>query len=1183
MANPTRHRLLLSLLLSLLVGKTAASGTWTSLASAPPTGVNSALVLSDGTILTDDGSGDVDRLTPDIHGSYINGTWTRLTPMLNSRLFFSTELLTNGNVFVAGGEYGPGSQHGEVFDPQRNIWTAIPDPVPAVGFSDSISAMLPNGNVLIAPVSQFGGCLSYNVASDTWSTSATIGNMDETCWVKLTNDCVLGIETGSQIAVHYVPSLNEWITDNSVAVPIYGVGAELGPGFLLPNGNVFYIGGNTNTAIYTPGATPTSAGSWVAGPVMVFGTNQLGAVDAPAAMMNNGIILCALGPAGGFDGPISFYEYDYNANAFTQVNAPGGGLTYGGSAPFGTSMLYLPDGSVLFIGGQNTSSLYIYTPNGAPLAAGQPVINSITENSDGSYHLAGTGLNGISCGAAYGDDEQMNSNYPLIRMTNSVTGNVYYARTYNWSSTAVQTGNKILTTEFTLPQGLPAGMYSLVTVANGNPSAPAPLNYSPPPVPTGFGATSGNNMFSVVHWNASSGATAYNLKRSSSVTGFYATIATTTSLSFTNFGLTNGIEYFYKVAAVGGGGPSSDSASVGATPAGPTYIPGATQVNLAPYYNRAGIYSDGRVVSGGFDGGGSAYSSTLLGPSVLWNNLIFKLGPSNTTDVVSCSGQTVSLPAGWFNSLQILAASVNGSQQSQTFTITYTDNSTATFTQSLSDWANAQNYSGETSVVRMNYRDTSSGGKQTLNMVMYGYVFALDQTKTVRSITLPSNGNVVVVAMMLANDPVPVSLTSFYNRAGMYTDGTTFTNPATGGMDGGGAAYSASLLGGSQYWTNTLFTFGAPNQTNVVSSTGQVIPLPPGNYSRLRILGAAVGSSQASQSFVVTYADSTTTPVVQGFSDWFSPQNYAGESKAVIMSHRNKSDGSEDVRTFNLYGYSFALNNAKTVQSIQLPNNGNVIVTAISLVPNWPPAFNLNPLTLASANASNAYSGTIATNASDLNGDALTFAKVGGPAWLNVASNGSLSGTPANSDANTNTFTVSVTDTGGLSNTATLYIYVNGAPSFTVNPFTMPPVVVGQNYSGTVATNATDPNPPDVLTFAGVSGPAWLTVAPNGALSGTPQSTDVGTNTFLVSVTDPAGLSNTATMTITVAAAPIVSILSLQGGNLWLNWSGGVAPYQVQYSTDLVYGAWQDLDTISSNSLSIAPTNNVMFYRIVGQ
>src|SRR5579863_7884133 len=75
------------------------AGTWTALKNAPPTGVNSALVLSDGTILTDDGSGDIDRLTPDSSGSYVNGTWTRLNSMINGRLFFATEMMTNGNIF----------------------------------------------------------------------------------------------------------------------------------------------------------------------------------------------------------------------------------------------------------------------------------------------------------------------------------------------------------------------------------------------------------------------------------------------------------------------------------------------------------------------------------------------------------------------------------------------------------------------------------------------------------------------------------------------------------------------------------------------------------------------------------------------------------------------------------------------------------------------------------------------------------------------------------------------------------------------------------------------------------------------------------------------------------------------------------------------------------------------------
>jgi hypothetical protein len=1051
------------------------------------------MLLSDGSVLGMNGSGACVRLTPDIHGSYINGTWSTLASMNQSRLFFGSQLLTNGNLWVAGGEDGAGGSSSELYDSLNNLWTLIPTPSTGYpDFSDSISEILPDGNPFVCPVYTTTTCLIYNVPSSNWVTAASCrASQDETDWVKLPSDNIITIDAFSQNSEHYIPSLNEWVADGTLPVPLFDSSlGELGTGHLLPNGLVFYLGSTTNTAIYTPGSLVTSAGTWAAATNI---PNGLGQSDAPAAMMVNGKILCCLGPSATYDGPCSFYEYDYAVNTFTQVTAPGGGSTYGDSAPFGTSMLDLPDGTVLFVGGQNSGSLYVYTSDGTPLAAGQPVINSISENADGSYQLTGTGLNGISEGAAYGDDEQMNGNYPLVRLTNSSSGDVYYARTYNWNSTSVQTGGRVVTTEFTLPQNLPAGTYSLVVSAVGNASAPQTFTYAPPAVPTGLSAASGSNSFVNLQWNASAGATAYNVKRATRSSGYFSTIATVSGTSFTDTGLTNGLAYYYKVSAIGSGGPSSDSTAVSAIPGGPPPIPGATPVSLAGNYNRAAIYTDGSTFSGGADGGGFAYSANLLGPDVLWNNLVFDFGPANAADAVYCAGQTINLPAGNFNTLQLLATGVEGSQSSQIFTVTYTDNSTATFTQSFSDWANPQSYSGEFTVVRMPYRNSGSGTKQTLNMTVDGYVFTLNPMKTVKSVTLPVNSDVVLLSMLLATDPATVSLAGYYDRAGIYTDGTTFTNPATGGLDGGGSAYSGTLLGGGLTWNNSVFAFGPVNATNVISCTNQTITLPPGNYSRLQMLATGVEGDQSSQSFLVTYTDTTTTTFVQSLSDWFTPQNYPGESRAVIMSHRDSSNGTTDNRTFYLYGYSFALNSAKVVQSVRVPNNADVVVTAISLVPDWPPTFRVNPFTLANANAGQAYSGTIATNASDLNGDPLTFAMVSGPAWLNVAANGTLSGTPL--------------------------------------------------------------------------------------------SPDVGNNSFGVSVTDPGGLSNTATMNITVIAAPpIVSTLSPQSGGLLLSWTGGIAPYAVQSTTNLAYPDWQDVaEDISSNSLFLTPSNDMEFYQIGGE
>ena len=127
-----------------------------------------------------------------------------------------------------------------------------------------------------------------------------------------------------------------------------------------------------------------------------------------------------------------FLEFDPVSNSFSAVNGPTGPSD--NVAPYETMMLDLPDGTVLY--SHFGRQLYVYQPGGSPLAAGKPTVTSITQNPDQTYHLVGTKLNGISEGAAYGDDAQMDSNYPLVRLTDAAT-NAYYARTFKWSRTSV--------------------------------------------------------------------------------------------------------------------------------------------------------------------------------------------------------------------------------------------------------------------------------------------------------------------------------------------------------------------------------------------------------------------------------------------------------------------------------------------------------------------------------------------------------------------------------------------------------------------------------------------------------------------------------------------------------------------------------------------------------------------------
>jgi hypothetical protein len=65
----------------------------------------------------------------------------------------------------------------------------------------------------------------------------------------------------------------------------------------------------------------------------------------------------------------------------------------------------------------------------------------------------------------------MASNYPLVRITNSGTGNVVYCKTHGHSTMAVATGNRIVSTNFDVPSGIGTGASTIVVVANGIPSS----------------------------------------------------------------------------------------------------------------------------------------------------------------------------------------------------------------------------------------------------------------------------------------------------------------------------------------------------------------------------------------------------------------------------------------------------------------------------------------------------------------------------------------------------------------------------------------------------------------------------------------------------------------------------------------------------------------------------------------
>ncbi|MEO8148117.1 MAG: T9SS type A sorting domain-containing protein [Bacteroidia bacterium] len=638
---------LLTLLFLFSASQINAQGTWTPVTTvAPNLNGGVMILLSDGTVMCKTTPGVTgqygnlwNKLTPDINGSYVNGTWSTLAPMANTRLYFSSQVLKDGRVYVAGGEYGTGGAAGEVYNPLTNTWTNTP--APGFTVSDANSEMMPDGRILQAIVdvnaSPFLRVTKiYNPATNTYINGPTcLGIHNESAWVKLPDNSVLFVDRLSTASERYIPASNTWINDATVPVALYDpFGDETGGALLLPDGRAWFIGALGHTAYYTPSGS-TAMGSWAAGPDVPLAK---GTPDAPCAMMVNGKILCSVSPiptsATHFPTPTTFYEFDYLTNTFTSILAPGGAASLNISC-YTTNFLDLPDGTVLY-SRQGSTQYYVYTPSGSPLAAGKPAISNITPINCTTYSITGTQFNGISQGANYGDDWQMSSNYPLVRLTSGA--NVYYTRTSNWNSNGVKRGSLPDTAQFVLPAGLPTGTYNLVVVANGIASNPVSFTTGLSPTISGSFAFCAGSSSTL---NAGAGYSIYN----------WSTGATTQTININAAGV-----YTVTVTnATGCTGSASASTTVSASPtpsiSGNTSIcaGSSTTLNAGAGYsaynwssgattqtinvNTANIFTVTVTGANGCTGSTSATTTVNANPSPsITGNLIFCAGSSTTLD-----------------------------------------------------------------------------------------------------------------------------------------------------------------------------------------------------------------------------------------------------------------------------------------------------------------------------------------------------------------------------------------------------------------------------------------------------------------------------------------------------------------------------------------------------------------------
>jgi hypothetical protein len=470
------------------------TGNWTAMTQFVPNGDAGqlAMLLPNGQLFVHglgDGQGDSPEwylVTPDSTGSYVKGTWAPAGSMNVGRLYFGSTVLPNGEVFVVGGEYsstGGDDNTAEIYNPVTNIWTnEATSPKSIVG--DEPTELLPNGNVLVGDIVD-NGTEIFNPIANTWSPGGTkVRNdqSDEEPWVKLANGDILTYDLFSSAndgkfeAELYNPSTNTWsdASQTNGTIPILSSGDqgfELGPALLLPDGRALFTGATGLTAFYDP-----STNLWTQGPtmpsVMINGVlTQLTMGDAPGAVMPNGDLMLALSPAvagGTFPAPTFIYDFNPTAGVYTDIS-PSSTIdpNLSGNNSFINTMLVLPTGQLLLVDDNN--QLAIYTPtSGAPQQSWRPVVTSFTKNANGTYMLTGQQLNGLDEGAAYGDDNQMAENYPIVQVTDTANGHVLYATTSNWSLPGlVATGTTPETVTVTMPTALGNDPFTLTVIADG--------------------------------------------------------------------------------------------------------------------------------------------------------------------------------------------------------------------------------------------------------------------------------------------------------------------------------------------------------------------------------------------------------------------------------------------------------------------------------------------------------------------------------------------------------------------------------------------------------------------------------------------------------------------------------------------------------------------------------------------
>ena len=304
----------------------ATAGTWQPLTHQPPVpaivdpatntvlgpgGAAYPLLLTDGSVIVQNNSGyfadgKIFKLTPDVNGSYVNGTWSQLASMPYIPGASAQAVLPDGRVIIEGGEFSGVYQNftltnqGAIYNPVTNTWTPVAPPAffvdlypPRAVFAphpigDAASVVLPDGTFMLHDKMSRQAAL-LNLKTMTWTETGTGSKSDlndEEGLTLLPNGKVLTLDCYTDFAFGliplypanptnselYDPATGTWVsagsTVNTLTDPVL---FETGPAVLRPDGTVFAVGSQGFTSIYN-----SFTGQWSAGPRLPLSPLEIG-------------------------------------------------------------------------------------------------------------------------------------------------------------------------------------------------------------------------------------------------------------------------------------------------------------------------------------------------------------------------------------------------------------------------------------------------------------------------------------------------------------------------------------------------------------------------------------------------------------------------------------------------------------------------------------------------------------------------------------------------------------------------------------------------------------------------------------------------------------------------------------------------------------------------------------------